>query len=184
MRERMKSVQAKALEEAYQLEKELIEEKSRAKEGVSKTPTELETELRHKEQELAKLKDELLAKELQSTYGPQAASDGKRDAKSVAMIKERDAYISELKQKLADSRREITFLQKNFKEGNQEEIEKLRAQLSNKQAQNNDVKILQERLSDAQERLGLVETIIQEKETQIQNLQNELDKLRQERPTP
>ncbi len=135
----------------------------------------LERKLSEKELELTGLKNNLSATEARAAaLSPDAADD-----KSAELLKARDRYIAELKEKLAESKREAGFLKKNFQEISREEIQKLKDQLAEND-QLEEISILQERLSDAQERLTLVDSIVAEKESRIEGLANELALIREQ----
>lgn len=135
----------------------------------------LERKLNEKELELAGLKNNLSAADAQAA----ALSPEAGDERSVELLKARDQYIADLKGKLAESKKEVSFLKKNFQEISREEIQKLKDQLAdNDQAE--EISILKERLSDAQERLTLVDSIVAEKESRIEGLANELAQTREQ----
>lgn len=132
----------------------------------------LERKLNEKELELSGLKNDLSATEAQA-----AALLPVEDDRSIELLKARDQYIADLKAKLAESKREVGFLKKNFQEISREEIQKLKDQLADND-QLEEISILKERLSDAQERLTLVDSIVAEKEERIEGLEIELAQTR------
>lgn len=107
----------------------------------------------------------------------------------IKLLKQRDQDIAQLKERLVAARQQINTLQKSSRPGDAQEVshlkkqvEEMRQRLSQKtsslESEQSDLVILKERLQDAQEQLGIVKTMVREKETEIKELQDQISQVR------
>lgn len=171
-------------QEIFKTEDQRLKEKNEYKQTIA----ELSRDVKKKEMELAFApKGGGLAGDTQTAL---TATSGEIDER-IQLLKKKDNDIAFLKEKLVEARRQISQLEKKTMgkaESQQVEdlklkVEKIQDELNQKNlsysTQKNDLRTLQERLNDAQEQLGLVQTVVTEKESQIQALETEVKKIRQ-----
>ncbi len=162
-----------------------------------KTVSNLQAAISAKENELVKTKNQLT--EMQLAYVPKISEPPEESAavesaavvldQKIALLKQRDKDIAQLKERLVEARRQIAALQKSPQPGHEPEIASLKKQVEHMRAQlkqradsleneQGDFVILKERLQDAQEQLGIVKTMVREKETEIKELQDQISQVR------
>jgi chromosome segregation ATPase len=176
------------------------EEASSIKEEVSESEVQiLNDKLARRERHIAELQDRLLEKDVEIkkqgkmlAFAPNESPD--LTDHSVKIIKAKDAYIADLKDKLAKAVYAINSLERNLGPKSiqpqkdmtvslSQELDQMRGELQEKEdvlkSRDSDFNILQQRLSDAQQRLSMVEDMITEKDNQIKALESEVTQIRQ-----
>ncbi len=175
------SVKDVSLEEIYRVEDLRQQEKDRYQGMIA----DLTRSLREKEWELASLipPAETVESDLSAPYAELE--------EKVQLLKKKDSDIAALKEKLVEAREQIGRLeQKTIGAEESQQVDALKSRVETIQgeldqknislsAQENDIAILQERLSDAQEQLGIVQAIVEDKEGQILALEAEVKQIRQ-----
>jgi len=166
----------------------------------------LQRKVKRQRSQITRLKDSILEKDLEinKTHDQLAfAQDKQQDLKKLfkskpqvievegaELLKSKDKYIAELKDKLVKAMKQIERIESQADSlDRSDEIKKLnrqmksiRMQLSQRdsilQDKNEKFSLLKERLADAQERLGFVEEIVEEKDSQLGELKTQLIELR------
>lgn len=116
-----------------------------------------------------------------------SSSEGEEQA---AIIKKQDSFILELKNKLAETKGELSKLKDKFQGAAgadaelQARLEETLQQLDETQLalqeRNSEYEILQQRFEDTRERLELVESLMQDKDAQIEDLEKDLNTILEE----
>jgi len=102
------------------------------------------------------------------------------------VLKKQDAFIVELKDKLAETKRELAGLKEKFRGQSGTGGEELQTQLDDTMKQldetqtalkekDNEYKVLQQRFDDTRERLKLVEGLMKDKDSQVEDLEKQLN---------
>jgi len=120
-----------------------------------------------------------------SPAAPTPLPEPQEDLREIRWI-ERDAAVSDIRQRLGQTRQAIDSMESGSKEPESESLISLQNQLSETQEalkstrslldeKNSGYQLLEKRLGDAQERLDIVEQMLQEREKQVQQLEKQLE---------